>query len=149
MGAEYFLDINGQTEGPFSFEKVAGMWRDKLIRAETMYAVDGGAAWKPVASLFGPTMVPPISAPPLVGPSKALAKRRDWFCTSCHIVCRPKKLTQGSFLMEICLWCLFFIPGFIYTLWRLTSKRLVCPACHSTAIIQACSPAASQFVQIV
>jgi hypothetical protein len=35
----------------------------------------------------------------------------------------------GHFLIELALWILFFPAGIIYTLWRLTNKRLECRRC--------------------
>jgi hypothetical protein len=152
MGAQYFLDIRGHNEGPYSFDQLASMWRDKIVSPETLYAVDGASAWQPLSVLFtgpAPPLIPAQSIPVAPAPQNMIiARRKDWFCAQCHTVGVPEWQTQGSFFIEIALYLLFCAPGLIYTIWRLTSKKRICPACHSTAIIRANSPAASQWVQI-
>jgi len=66
------------------------------------------------------------------------------YCRDCATVARPRKDTPGSFLLEVVLWLCFLVPGFIYSVWRLTSKRRVCTTCGSRAIIPADAPAAVQ-----
>jgi hypothetical protein len=51
------------------------------------------------------------------------------FCRNCESVCVPTTHTKGSLIMELFLWFLFIIPGFWYTLWRLTTRERVCPVC--------------------
>lgn len=55
-------------------------------------------------------------------------------CTQCGHVGNPKKVTKGSFIIEIILWCLFLVPGLIYTIWRVSSRYKVCPNCKGTMI---------------
>ena len=55
-------------------------------------------------------------------------------CISCQKDVIAKKITKGSFAVEILLyvlfiWNLFFIP-IIYTMWRLMSKYHGCPNCE-------------------
>jgi RNA polymerase subunit RPABC4/transcription elongation factor Spt4 len=64
------------------------------------------------------------------------------YCTQCGTVANPKKHTKGSFLIEVFLWLLLIVPGLIYSLWRLTSKQKVCPACKSPSIVPVTSPVA-------
>lgn len=66
-----------------------------------------------------------------------------WLCTSCGSqVGRPKKLTKGSFLIEIVLWIMIILPGLLYSIWRLTSKQTVCPQCLQPTLIPIDSPIA-------
>lgn len=59
----------------------------------------------------------------------------------------PQKRTKGSFLVEVALWLLFCLPGVIYSIWRLTSKTLICPSCENEkTMIPASSPAARQYL---
>ena len=62
-------------------------------------------------------------------------------CTQCGTVAAPKTYTKGSLLIEMLLWTMCF-PGLIYSVWRLTSRCKVCPACKSNAIIPMDSPMA-------
>lgn len=50
-------------------------------------------------------------------------------CINCGYTGGPRKMTPGSFLMEVVLWCLLLIPGVIYSIWRISSKYKVCPRC--------------------
>jgi hypothetical protein len=52
--------------------------------------------------------------------------------------------TRGSFWIEIALWLLFCAPGLIYSIWRLTTKRKVCPNCGAEDLIPPTSPRAKQ-----
>ncbi len=61
-------------------------------------------------------------------------------CTECGFTGKPKLQAKGSMAMEIVLWLLFLIPGFIYSMWRLTSKQKVCPKCQHPNMIPLDSP---------
>lgn len=63
-------------------------------------------------------------------------------CTKCGSVSAPKTYTRGSIWMEIGLWALFCAPGIIYSIWRLTTRYEGCPACKSSEVIPASTPAA-------
>jgi hypothetical protein len=64
------------------------------------------------------------------------------FCRNCGTTAKPKRLTKGSFLIEVFLWFLLIVPGLIYSLWRMSSKQLVCPACGFPNMIPVDSPLA-------
>jgi hypothetical protein len=55
-------------------------------------------------------------------------------CSACGTVAKPKSYMQGSLIVEIFAWCLMLFPGFLYSLWRLTTKRKGCRACGSNEI---------------
>lgn len=61
-------------------------------------------------------------------------------CKQCGTVAEPKSDTPGSFLIEVILWLCFLVPGLIYSLWRLSRRRFVCPACGSLEIIPVDTP---------
>ena len=61
-------------------------------------------------------------------------------CTTCGSTKRPRTVTPGMLLIEILLWLTFLIPGIIYSIWRMTSRKRVCRACGSTAIVPLNSP---------
>jgi hypothetical protein len=62
-------------------------------------------------------------------------------CLQCGSVSkRAVRTIQGSFLLECFLWLLFILPGVIYSVWRLTTKAKVCPACSSREIVPLASP---------
>jgi hypothetical protein len=69
------------------------------------------------------------------------------FCTSCHATAKPKKVTKGSFLIEVILWITFIIPGLVYSIWRITTRQQACPLCGSFNIIPLNSPAALKHLE--
>lgn len=64
-------------------------------------------------------------------------------CTQCLTQAKPKTHTRGSFFLELLLWLCFLVPGLIYSLWRLTTRRQVCRNCLSPSIIPIDSPRAT------
>ncbi len=71
---------------------------------------------------------------------------KDSICTTCGYVGKPIKLVKGSFAIELFLWLCFFVPGFIYSIWRLTSKIDVCPKCKNPNMIPIDSPVGQKLV---
>ena len=61
-------------------------------------------------------------------------------CTNCGYQGNPVSKTQGSVLVEIALWVLLCIPGVIYSIWRLTSKQIVCPRCGNARLVPLGTP---------
>lgn len=61
-------------------------------------------------------------------------------CTTCGFIGEPKKVTKGSFILEIVAWLFFLLPGIIYSVWRLTSKHTACPKCGNAAMIPLDTP---------
>jgi len=74
-------------------------------------------------------------------------KKADWICTSCSTITEPESFTKGSILIEIILWLAFIIPGVIYSIWRLTTKQQVCPACKKPSLIPLDTPAGQKQVR--
>jgi proteolipid membrane potential modulator/LITAF-like zinc ribbon protein len=70
-------------------------------------------------------------------------------CPACGTRTEPTTRTPGSIWIEIVLWLCFIIPGLIYSLWRLTSKEKVCPACGATGMIPVSTPRGQQLVDQV
>jgi hypothetical protein len=67
-------------------------------------------------------------------------------CSNCGSTGRPKTYVQGSFLIELLLWLMFLLPGVIYSLWRLTTKKRVCSVCGASNMLPADSPVAQRIV---
>lgn len=55
-------------------------------------------------------------------------------CTSCGYIGRTKTYVRGSFLIEIFLWLMMILPGFLYSLWRASTRKKACPQCSSNMI---------------
>lgn len=76
-----------------------------------------------------------------------MSSTADRYCTQCGTVALPKNTIKGSFFVELLLWCCLFIPGLLYTLWRLSTKAQVCPACGAPNMIPVDSPIARKALQ--
>lgn len=63
-------------------------------------------------------------------------------CMTCGVDAASKTRTRGSIGLEIVLWLCLIVPGLIYSVWRLTTRRQVCSACGAENIIPLDSPAA-------
>lgn len=70
-------------------------------------------------------------------------KHPTHICRNCLSQVQPKRETPGSFLVELILWLMCLLPGLIYSLWRLSSRKIVCPACRSEQLVPLNSPAAT------
>ena len=62
-----------------------------------------------------------------------IGKKR--FCKQCHNTVQASNKAGGSFIIEVILYLLFIVPGLIYSVWRMSSKRLTCPECGSTDVV--------------
>jgi ribosomal protein S27AE len=67
-------------------------------------------------------------------------------CTQCGMVAKPKKITPGSIFIELILWCCFLVPGSVYSIWRLTSKKQVCPKCGAANMAGLDSPVGRKLI---
>jgi hypothetical protein len=64
------------------------------------------------------------------------------YCPHCGTVAIPHFRKDGSAAIEVLLWLFFLVPGIIYTIWRNSTKRVVCPKCDRTGTIPLDSPVA-------
>ncbi len=69
-----------------------------------------------------------------------------YICRACWLIATPKDATKGSFFIEIALWCLFIIPGIVYSVWKYITKEKVCPVCSSPAVISINSLMGRKFI---
>jgi ribosomal protein S27AE len=65
-------------------------------------------------------------------------------CLQCGTAAIGKRAMKGSFLIELVLWLCLFVPGLIYSLWRLSTKYYVCPKCGSDQRVPFDSPLAQR-----
>lgn len=70
----------------------------------------------------------------------------SYVCKNCGYVGSQIKHVKGSFIIEIGLWFLMILPGFLYTIWRLASTAMVCPECKEDTMIKASSPIGQQII---
>lgn len=61
--------------------------------------------------------------------------REEMVCQDCGTVTQGATTTRGSLAIEIILWLCFLVPGLIYSIWRLTTRRHdACPQCSGRMI---------------
>lgn len=70
-----------------------------------------------------------------------------YFCVTCEHTGKPRTFTRGSIFIEIILWLCFLVPGLIYSIWRLTSKCIICASCGNPDIIPTDSPRAKKLME--
>lgn len=68
-------------------------------------------------------------------------------CTACGHVGPSKTITKGHFALEVVLWLCFLVPGFIYSVWRHTSRYEACPVCDNPKLLPKTAPMAQKFLK--
>lgn len=68
-------------------------------------------------------------------------------CTICGHVGSSKTITKGHFALEVILWLCFLVPGFIYSVWRHTSRYEACPVCNNSKLLPKTAPMAQKFLR--
>ena len=68
-------------------------------------------------------------------------------CADCGWIGGPRSRLKGSIGFEVLYWLLFLVPGVIYSIWRLTTRRDVCAACESDAIVSLDSPEGGEILE--
>jgi hypothetical protein len=61
-------------------------------------------------------------------------------CTTCGHCGHARTLTRGSLMIELALWLALLVPGLLYSLWRLSTRGLVCESCGSKTLVKPGSP---------
>jgi len=67
-------------------------------------------------------------------------------CSNCGTIGTGKQITPGSLGIEIVLWCCLAVPGIIYSIWRLTNKKIVCTTCGGENLIPSDSPVGKKII---
>ena len=67
-------------------------------------------------------------------------------CKTCGFVGEPKKKLRGYAVVEIILYFIFLIPGFIYSSWRVAEKKYICSKCGSASIIPVDTPVGQKLI---
>jgi len=66
------------------------------------------------------------------------------YCRNCGTTAYPRFCKSGSTAVEVLLWLFFLVPGIIYSVWRSSTKRWVCPKCGLVGMIPLDSPLAQK-----
>lgn len=148
---QYYVDIDGQTAGPFTVGELGDLLRAGRVAGETLFAKPNSVEWMPLSLILPilPVAKPPLLPPPVVPPvdTRIRARRTDWVCTRCGHVGATNMETPGSVLIEVILWLFFLIPGIIYSIWRGNKRHRVCRQCGvGVGLIPATAPNAQAWV---
>ena len=65
---------------------------------------------------------------------------RKFICTNCGYKGQPETEKKGSDRMEMVLWWCLFLPGFVYSIWRLITQYNVCPECRKPFMVPLIPP---------
>lgn len=68
-------------------------------------------------------------------------------CSNCGFVGRPIKEVKGNILIEVVLWLFILLPGLIYSLWRRSGRKFVCPQCKQTTMVPLDSPVGQKLAE--
>jgi len=71
---------------------------------------------------------------------------KPYICVHCGSL-GAKRRAKGSFFIEVILWCCMFVPGLIYTIWRMGSSRFVCATCGSEDVVPIMTARGQQLVR--
>ena len=152
--ADYYVDLDGRTAGPFTVEELRQLYLGKTITERTLYSTPQSVEWLPLETIMpllaaGFRVAPPPPPPPPARRPVARGKRGEVVCLNCHRVGRPGQEVKGSFAVELALWLLFCAPGLIYTIWRLTGKKPCCRHCRSVNVIPSDSPRGLEMLELL
>ena len=50
-------------------------------------------------------------------------RAKSYICLNCNTVGIPNANLRGSGFLELALWFFFFVPGFLYSVWRCGPKE--------------------------
>lgn len=70
------------------------------------------------------------------------AAGKPMYCKTCGHSGPTKTKTPGNLAIEIVLWLLLIIPGVIYSVWRISTRKPSCTACGSIDLVPPDSPVA-------
>ena len=72
---------------------------------------------------------------------------RLMICKDCGSIDGTKSHTKGSMAIELVAYCCLIVPGLIYSLWRLSTRREVCRSCEGTQLVKATSPVGGELMR--
>lgn len=90
-----------------------------------------------IVAFFGLLLVGAIR-----GLGAGLLMGKPKFCMTCGHEGGTESRTSGNLLIEIILWLCFLVPGLIYSIWRISSRRPVCASCGAATLVPPDSPMA-------
>ena len=61
--------------------------------------------------------------------------RRPVYCPACGHQGTPRSTCEGSQRLEMLLWFALILPGLTYSIWRFSTRSVVCAQCGSERIL--------------
>lgn len=161
----YWVLKDAGPQGPFTWDEFVTLHAAGLVTPETLYREDAASEWVQVADLADllraaapnpKAPVPVVSIPALDYPMLRIGKNEPLLsspevsapdppkdariCTTCGFFGRPRWELAGEAWLEVLLWLVFLLPGFLYTVYRHVKKSQRCPSCGGTALVPPASP---------
>lgn len=72
---------------------------------------------------------------------------KEKICSNCGFKGKEKLYTKGNIGLELVLWLIFLLPGFIYSIWRHASRYYGCPQCGAANMLPLDSPLAQKLLR--
>lgn len=147
---DYHLQMNNEQKGPYALSQIQSMWNSGAITSDSLYWDSQGEQWRPINELIAsaPPVIeqsPHTTPAPSPTPSSSIPIGR-FVCTSCGTVGNGISHTKGSIAIEIVCWLMLCLPGVIYSIWRLTTRKTVCHQCQSEQIVPTNTPRGQSLV---
>jgi len=64
------------------------------------------------------------------------------YCKNCGHTGACESHTPGNVFIELILWLCIIVPGLIYSIWRVSSRKAKCTQCGSFDVVPSTSPVA-------
>lgn len=64
----FYVQIDGQTRGPYVLDQIQSMWASGIITADALYRDGGGASWRPMIELISVKLESRPPSPPAAAP---------------------------------------------------------------------------------
>lgn len=74
---------------------------------------------------------------------------RKYICMECGCQRDPIDAKRGLLIIELIMWCMFIVPGIIYSIWRRLRKHKVCPNCLNPTVELTNSTRVMQMMRIM
>jgi hypothetical protein len=151
----YHVARNGEVLGEFSPVEFRKKVSEGEILPDDHYWRDDMADWQLVRNWRPPPIAPTVRMIPIPAASGPVASikaapptldKHTRVCLHCGYVGRSRQTTQGSSRTELILWCCLLLPGMIYSVWRLATRKQLCPRCAATQMVPVTSATAREFL---
>ncbi len=71
----------------------------------------------------------------------------EYICPNCKYIGKPETHSKGNFLAEVLLYVCFILPGLIYSIWRESTTKRICPKCRGALMVRKDSPMGQKILE--